>query len=220
MVLDRQCCNWYCDFMSTILDSLMWLMCVDSQGSATECEMVSVETQTESRPRTRSTTFYVGDSSSDDAESDSDIDSTTTTKTTETQTEDSPTVEFQLPAEPRPPRPINECVAILKSAVWPCLNLSAFFRIPTGLFRSPELCFKFFEATTVCPGKPKTLFMVLKSFAKSLKVLEPEYNHAAVIWFTLRRSGLPIEFLRFSLVSWWLMIIIIIIITPTISNAP
>ena len=103
--------------MSTIGDSLMFLLCVDSQGGATECEMVSVETQTESRPRTRSTTFYVGDSSSDDAESDSDIDSTTTTITTETQTEDSPTVEFRLPAEPRPPRSINECVAILKSAV-------------------------------------------------------------------------------------------------------
>jgi len=79
------------------------------------CEMVSVETQTDPRPRTRSTTFYVGDSSGE--ESDNDIDAMATVTTTETETQTEESVECQLPIEPRPPRPLQECVAILKSAV-------------------------------------------------------------------------------------------------------
>jgi len=81
-------------------------------GSA-PCDMVSVETQTDPRPRTRSTTFYVGDSSGE--ESDVDVVETLTMVTTETQTDES--LECQLPAEPRPPRPLDECLAILKSSV-------------------------------------------------------------------------------------------------------
>ena len=77
--------------------------------------MVSVETQTEpdSRPQVKSTKFYVGDSSSEDNDSDVDGDMSTTS-TVETQTEDLLTAENQLPTEPRP---IDECVAILNSAV-------------------------------------------------------------------------------------------------------
>jgi len=76
----------------------------------------SVETQTEpaelQAPTNKPTKFYVGDSSSDD--NDSDIESATTS-TIETQTEE---VENQLTMErPRPPRPLDECVAILNSVV-------------------------------------------------------------------------------------------------------
>jgi len=77
--------------------------------------MVSVETQTDPRPRTRSTTFYVGDSSGEESDNDIDMMAPVTTAETETQTEES--VECQLPREPRLPRPLQECVAILKSAV-------------------------------------------------------------------------------------------------------
>jgi len=82
------------------------------------CETVSVETQTEppepQAQTSKSTKFYVGDSSSDDNDSDADIESATTS-TIETQTEE---VENQLAIEGlRPPRPLNECVAILNSVV-------------------------------------------------------------------------------------------------------
>jgi len=73
--------------------------------------MVSVETQTDHRPHTKSTTFYVGDSSE---ESDDEV-NVTSVITTETQTDES--VECQLPTEPRPSRPLRECVAILRSSV-------------------------------------------------------------------------------------------------------
>jgi len=76
----------------------------------------SVETQTEppepQAPTNKPTKFYVGDSSSDD--NDSDVESATTS-TIETQTE---AVENQPTTErPRPPRPLDECVAILNSVV-------------------------------------------------------------------------------------------------------
>jgi len=76
----------------------------------------SVETQTEpaelQAPTNKPTKFYVGDSSSDD--NDSDIESATTS-TIQTQTEE---VENQPTTErPRPPRPLNECVAILNAVV-------------------------------------------------------------------------------------------------------
>lgn len=84
--------------------------------ASSACEMVSVETQTESDspPQMKSTKFYVGDSSSEDNDSDVDVDMSTTS-TVETQTEDSLTAENQLPTEPRPPRPVDVCVAILNS---------------------------------------------------------------------------------------------------------
>jgi len=63
-------------------------------------------------PTNKPTKFYVGDSSSDD--NDSDIESATTS-TIQTQTEE---VENQPTTErPRPPRPLNECVAILNAVV-------------------------------------------------------------------------------------------------------
>jgi len=78
----------------------------------------SVETQTEpaelQAPTNKPTKFYVGDSSSDDNDSDVDIESATTS-TIETQTEavhNQPTTE-----PPRPPRLLDECVAILNSMV-------------------------------------------------------------------------------------------------------
>jgi len=75
-------------------------------------EMISVETQTDRRPHGKSTTFYVGDSSSEDSDIDVDVTGVTTT---ETQTDES--VECQLATESCPPRPLDECVAILKASV-------------------------------------------------------------------------------------------------------
>jgi len=90
-----------------------------ADGVSVACETVSVETQTEppkTQARTnKSTKFYVGDSSSDDNDSDADVEFTATTSTIETQTEE---VENQPMTErPHPPRPLDECVAILNSVV-------------------------------------------------------------------------------------------------------
>jgi len=78
----------------------------------------SVETQTEpaepQAPTNKSTKFYVGGSSSDDSDTDADTESATTS-TIETQTE---AVQNQPTTEPpRPPRLLDECVAILNSVV-------------------------------------------------------------------------------------------------------
>jgi len=72
----------------------------------------SVETQTE--PTNKLTKFYVGDSSSDD--NDSDVESATTS-TIETQTELEEVENQPTTERPRPPRPLDECVAILNSVV-------------------------------------------------------------------------------------------------------
>jgi len=86
-----------------------------------------VETQTDARPRHKTTTFYVGDSSDDDDASDADSDfaasAATVMAAVETQTDDS--VEYHINAEPRPPRPLGECLAILRSQV--CDPLSGQF---------------------------------------------------------------------------------------------
>ena len=76
--------------------------------------MVSVETQTDHRAHTKTTTFYVGDSSDESDPEDIEVMGVTSTET-ETQTEESMILELQ--AESRPPRPLQECVAILKSTV-------------------------------------------------------------------------------------------------------
>jgi len=91
-------------------------------GSSTAV-MISVEIQTDpqqhhhrEKPAAKKTaTFYVSDSSSDDEVD--DIDVLVGLTTTETQTDESMIAECQLLAESRPPRPLQECVAILKSLV-------------------------------------------------------------------------------------------------------
>ena len=96
-------------------------------ASGTAAEMISVETQTDPHPHHRdkpvtaqakTATFYVSDSSSDDDEADDSIDVMVGLTTTETQTEESSLIaEYQLREETRPPRPLPECLAILKSSV-------------------------------------------------------------------------------------------------------
>ena len=96
-------------------------MLTDELSDSNTSEMVSVATQTDHRTHAKSTTFYVGDSSSEESDSD-DVD-VMGVATTETQTEESMIVECQLQSESRPPRPLNECVAILKSSVGlRCMN--------------------------------------------------------------------------------------------------
>lgn len=81
--------------------------------------VVSTETQTDRR-RVKSPTFIVGDSTDED--SDADTSAAALTKgemlSVETQTEEP---ENMKNVEPRPPRPVQECSAILKQEVsMPC----------------------------------------------------------------------------------------------------
>jgi hypothetical protein len=81
--------------------------------------MVSIETQTD-RKRMKSATFHIGEQSSDESSEDSDVDvssgdSDVVTSSVETQTEGQQQLVDYV--QSRPPRPLQECAAILKSVV-------------------------------------------------------------------------------------------------------
>jgi hypothetical protein len=77
--------------------------------------MVSTETQTEQR--SIKAKFFVGDSTDEDsdAENTAAASEKAEVSSAETQTEDLDKIATN--AEPRPPRPVQECSAILKSEV-------------------------------------------------------------------------------------------------------
>ena len=108
-------------FRSEYVGLIILILC-----DLTEClnalEMVSAETQTERRCHLKSATFVLGDSSDESDVSDTESNVTTVEATeflsVQTQTEDVENQFRQLvKKQPSSPRPLLECLAILKSDV-------------------------------------------------------------------------------------------------------